>query len=59
MGSSQILRTILFLCRKNAFAGTFSENLFIYYLTKNLLNNVNEIDVTIKNDVYYLSPKCY
>ena len=48
MGSSQILLTILFLCRKNASAGTIFEDLVICYLTKHLLNDINEIEVTIK-----------
>jgi len=48
MGSSQIILTILFLCRKNASAGTLSEDLVIYCVTKHLLNDINEIDVTIK-----------
>ena len=38
---------LYFSVSKNASAGTFSEDLVICYLTKNLLNGVNEIDVAI------------
>jgi len=51
MGSSQILRTILLLCRKKRFRGTISEDLVICYLTKYLLNDVNEIHVTINKNM--------
>jgi len=48
MGSSQVLRTILFLCRENSSAGTISEDSFKYCRHFALYN---EHRATLLNDL--------